>query len=88
MEPELAALERLKVPVEPRAAAVELAAAPAEPIVAPVDKGSSPLEAPEALSFSWGLAFFFPSGATRIPHINDAWICSIFSRLCIARSKI
>ena len=30
------------------------------------------LEAPEALSFTWGLAFS-PSSATTLPHINYAW---------------
>ena len=32
------------------------------------------LEAPEALSFSSGLAFS-PSGATTLPHITYAWCC-------------
>jgi len=61
----------LEVPVEPRAAAGEHVAAPVKPVVAPVDKGSSPSEAPQALFFSRGLAFS-PSGATTLPHINDA----------------
>ena len=72
MEPETAALGPLEVPVEPRAAAVEHVAAPIEPVVAQVDKGSSPSEAPEALSFSRGLAFS-PSGATTLPLIN--YVC-------------
>ena len=63
VEPETAALEPLEVPVEPRSAALEHVAAPVEPVVAPVDKRSRPSEAPEALSFSRGLAFS-PSGAT------------------------
>ena len=64
MEPETAALGPLEVPVEPRAAAVEH-------VLAPVDKGPSPSEAQEALFFSIGLAFS-SSGATTLPHINDA----------------
>ena len=59
--------------MEPRSAAVEHVAAPVEPVLAPVEKGSSPLEAPEALSFSGGLAFS-PSGATTLPHINYACV--------------
>ena len=60
---ETATLELSEVPVEPRSAAVEHVAAPVEPVVAPVYKDSSPSEAPEALSFSRGLAFS-PGGAT------------------------
>ena len=71
VEPETAALGPLEDPVEPRAAAGEHVAAPVKPVVAPVDKGSSPSEAPQALFFSRGLAFS-PSGATTLPHINDA----------------
>ena len=66
VEPETAALLPLEVLVEPRAAAVEH-------VLAPVDKGSSPSEAQEALFFSSGLAFS-SSGATTLPHINDAWM--------------
>ena len=74
MEPETVGLGPLEVPVEPRATAMEHVAALVEPVVAPVDKGSSPSEAPEALFFSRGLAFS-PSGATTLPHINDACVC-------------
>ena len=50
-------------------------AASVEPVLAPVDKGSSLFEAPEALSFSRGLAFF-SIGATTLPHINnDNYAC-------------
>ena len=74
VEPETAKLEPLEVLVEPRSAAVEQVAAPVEPVVAPADKGSSPSAAPEALSFSRGLAFS-PSGATwyLLLPINEAW---------------
>ena len=57
--------------MEPKSAAVKHVAAPVEPVLAPVDKGPQSLEAPEALSFSRGLAFS-PSGATTLPHINYA----------------
>ena len=49
--PQTATLEPLEVPVEPRSAVLEHVAAPVEPVLAPVPK------APEALSFSRGLAF-------------------------------
>ena len=51
---------------------MEHVAAPVETVEAPaVDKGSSHSEAPEALSFSRGLAYS-PSSATTLPHINQA----------------
>ena len=52
MEPETALSEPLEVPVESRSAVVEHITASVEPLLAP-----------EALSFSRGLAFS-PSGAT------------------------
>ena len=54
MEPETALSEPLEVPVESRSAVVEHITASVEPLLAP-----------EALSFSRGLAFFFQAALPR-----------------------
>ena len=61
MEPETALSEPLEVPVESRSAVVEHLTASVEPLLAP-----------EALSFSRGLAFS-STGATTLPHITGTW---------------
>ena len=70
--------------VETRAAAMEHEAVSVEPVVALVDRGSSPSEAPEALIFSRGVAFS-PSGASTLPHINDA--CIMCTGICLTHMK-
>ena len=67
---------------------MEHVAPPVEPVLAPVDKGSSPSKAPDAFSFSGGLAFS-PSGATTLPYINFGITISkiVVSAVCLQKTQ-